>query len=562
MTKPRTPNQKKCYTALNKRLAKYVSLVQSVYDQLGMEAANIVATATNYAGEKPFRFKDYPQTKARVDNLMRFFSRDIQTLIYSGTTEEWKQSNLVQDLLANDVLKAYGIKRDGKKYKQYYQPNNDALKAFQRRKDKGFTVSQKIWNQSYNFKREMEYAISSAIEKGQSAVTLSKRISKYLHDFPSLQADYKERFGTATGCHDCEYRSIRLARSEINMAYREAEQTRWQQMDFIKGYEIKLSGSHPKHDICDELAGVYPKWFKWTGWHPKDLCYVVPIVMTDDEWYSGKGKEIVDTPDNFKEWIGENQNRIAGASDRGTLPYWIADNKAHIMEKLYEYNITHNDSNGIYEDIARKVKNILKPAEGKFYVSFEPFSPIVMEKLNSLRSVKRKMGLFNEILNDERAEEILSSNTARTIMFPNHKGKGKSSWEAVKRASQHLNNHGKSVILLPELNGTTHEEISADALTLFKGKPVIADFKCPTEYNWNSLQKSLKHGFEQAGTVLLYPDEVKIDGGLIKESIEYLRRNKKIVGNLAIINEYGEILELDAKEIRFGSYKKKLKGFL
>ena len=264
MAKPRTPNQKKRYAALNKRLARYVALVQGIYDTLALDAATIVTTLTDYTADsgQPFRFKDYPLTKSRVDDLMRYFSHDIQALIYAGTTDEWAKSNLVQDLLANDVLKVYGMRRNGEKVKRYYQPNNDALKAFQRRKDKGFTVSQKVWNQSYNFKRELEYAISSGIEKGQSAVTLSKRISKYLHDFPSLQADYKERYGTATDCQNCEYRSIRLARSEINMAYRTAEQTRWQQMDFIKGYEIKLSHSHPRHDVCDELAGVYPKWFK------------------------------------------------------------------------------------------------------------------------------------------------------------------------------------------------------------------------------------------------------------------------------------------------------------
>lgn len=38
-----------------------------------------------------------------------------------------------------------------------------------------------------------------------------------------MKADYGKRFGKATNIYDCEYRSIRLARSEINMAYRNAE---------------------------------------------------------------------------------------------------------------------------------------------------------------------------------------------------------------------------------------------------------------------------------------------------------------------------------------------------
>lgn len=351
MATPRTPNQKKRYTALNKRLARYAALVQAVYDSLAQEAASIVVNSTNYSqgANKPFRFKDYPQTKGRVDNLMRLFSRDISSLIYAGTSEEWKQSNIAQDLLANDVLKTYGVKHGRERYKRYYQTNNDALKAFQKRKDDGFSVSQKIWNQTYNFKRELEYAISSGIEKGQSAITLSKRISKYLHDFPSLQADYKERYGKATDCKDCEYRSMTLARSEINMAYRTAEQTRWRQMDFIKGYRIKLSHSHKKQDECDVLQGDYPKWFDWKGWHPNCFCICIPIIMTDNEWYSGKGKIINEFPYNFVQFCRENRNRINESVSRGTEPYWVKYNLKAVEQASEPYVMTKEDSLALSE---------------------------------------------------------------------------------------------------------------------------------------------------------------------------------------------------------------------
>ena len=180
--------------------------------------------------------------------------------------------------------------------------------------------------------------VTTAIEKGTDAVTLSKQVSKYLKDFDTLRKDYKEKFGTATDAKDCEYRSIRLARSEINMAYRTAEQTRWRQMDFILGYEIKLSGSHPRTDICDMLAGKYPKDFVWTGWHPNDICYVVPIIATEEEYWQDEDfnpedcKEYVgDVPDEFKEWVADNAERIEDASQRGTLPYFLKDNSSYIV---------------------------------------------------------------------------------------------------------------------------------------------------------------------------------------------------------------------------------------
>ena len=238
------------------------------------------------------------------------------------------------------MLKAYGGKRKGR----YYQVNNDALQAFQRRRDSGMNLSQKLWNQAEDYKRGLEHTLSVAIEKGMSAVTLSKRVSKYLEDFPSMKKDYGERFGRATDIHDCEYRSIRLARSEINMAYRSAEQMRWEQMDFIIGYEVKLSGNHnckgvPQgafYDICDDLKGRYPKDFKWLGWHPNCRCYVVPIIKSEERFWEDEGKrgddneEITELPDNFKQWATQNKDRIARAEQRGTLPYFVRDNRERI----------------------------------------------------------------------------------------------------------------------------------------------------------------------------------------------------------------------------------------
>lgn len=328
MSKPRTPNQKKRYAALNKRLAKYTRMVQYVYDETARSAAELAIDCA-YAPEagKPFSFSNYPKIRSKVRTLQEFFVRDLHALILSSTSEEWKQSNIVQDLLANDVLKAYGIKRRGEKHKVYYQTNSDALKAFQTRKDLGLTVSQKLWNQSESMLREMECCIASAIEKGTSAITLSNRISKYLRDYPAMAKDYKAKFGKAANCQNCEYRSIRLARSEINMSYRMAEQERWKQMDFIKGYRIKLSGAHPKRDMCDDLAGVYPKDFLWLGWHPNCMCYCIPIIMTEDEYWNGKGKMIEEVPPQATMWVMRENAIEAATKKKRSRPNWVTFNK-------------------------------------------------------------------------------------------------------------------------------------------------------------------------------------------------------------------------------------------
>jgi hypothetical protein len=128
------------------------------------------------------------------------------------------------------------------------------------------------------------------------------------------------------------------------MAYRTSDHNRWQQMDFVVGIEIRLSNNHtlngvPFTDICDDLKGIYPKDFKFTGWHPACRCHAVSILKTEEELEADNerimnGEEpsansvnsVKDVPDNFKEWAEANKDRIERAEKRGTLPYFLKDN--------------------------------------------------------------------------------------------------------------------------------------------------------------------------------------------------------------------------------------------
>ena len=457
----------------------------------------------------------------------------MHALIYSGTTEEWKQSNLVQDLLANDVLKVYGMRRNGEKVKRYYQPNNDALKAFQRRKDKGMTVSQKVWNQSYNFKRELEYAISSGIEKGQSAVTLSKRISKYLRDFPSLQADYKERYGGAVDCNDCEYRSIRLARSEINMAYREAEQTRWEQMDFIKGYRIQLSGSHPRHDVCDDLAGDYPKWFKWLGWHPNCFCICIPIVMSDDEWYSGKGRQIEDFPPQFDRWIVENEERITKAQRKGTLPYWIKDNYDVI-------SVIKNQAPSYSTEVSSTTGEVVKK---EIDISSQDFKE-QKERTNVVVRSKRKYNSYDEnwdkIYFDEESGGFNVAHVRHQFSDTKAPGAKMTGGEAERFVGEILaRSQSKQIEFLPE-NGNS------------EGKPDLFfdnstwDVKYISMANENTIRKYIEDARKANCAIFYWDEDNKLDKlkSAISRTIGKFKKNGELesIPNVYYLNNDNELV--------------------
>lgn len=411
MGRPRLPNNKKAYKELSRRLASYMLQVRNIYDNLNEKVATLVESV-GYDGSTEFFFSDFPEVKRDLLLLQRQFVGEMQTLIYSGTSVEWKNSNLFQDLVANKALKYYRAQVAGKRFKHYFNSNSDQLKAFQARKDKGLNLSTKLWKQADIYKESLEATISTAIEKGMSATTLSKRISKYLKDWPSLQADYQERYAKATRCHDCEYNSIRLARNEISMAYRTAEQLRWQQFDFILGYKIKLSDSHPRYDICDDLAGDYPKDFNFRSWHPNCLCYTVPIVMSEEEYWSDNredsSEKISTLPSGFGKWIDnvDNLERIERANKKGTLPYWLKDNGnikecALLMAKARTVGGSIQEK---AETIAKKYNGVVTP------INYKGFSSMY-RKLNSEKGM-----LVSDIKDSVRNTIIVSSSNIDKVV--------------------------------------------------------------------------------------------------------------------------------------------------
>lgn len=113
--------------------------------------------------------------------------------------------------------------------------------------------------------------------------------------------------------------------------------TESQQSDFVIGHEIRLSGNHPCEDICDRLAGVYPKSFKFTGWHPFCRCTAIPKLAEKEDFIARqraklKGEEVpadydnevTEMPESFNEWVEENKERIENAK---TEPYFIRENR-------------------------------------------------------------------------------------------------------------------------------------------------------------------------------------------------------------------------------------------
>jgi hypothetical protein len=325
-----------------------------------------------------------------VERLLRQLHAAATVAIERGIKLEWAAANADCDKLFTScfgkaVLSTPQFTADAAR-------NNAAMQAFLARSDRGLNLSQRVWKSVEQLRDEMEVSMTVAIGEGESASSMSRKVRKYLNDpdlcfrrfrykageekifddegneigtKPVYGKKWKKRVRKADGSvgwidYDKDsykdewtgrgyYKSsaqnaMRVARTETNIAYRRADNERWQQLDFVLGQRIELSKQHPKKDICDKLAGDYPKDFIFDGWHPQCFCFVTPILMDESEMkkateafargetYTPRGKVIRDYPEGFKSWVRDNAENIAAARERGTEPYFIRNNAQKIDE--------------------------------------------------------------------------------------------------------------------------------------------------------------------------------------------------------------------------------------
>ena len=417
MAKGKYLSGKQLQQALFKRTEGYAANVRAIYnDSLGKIIE--IVKGTELEPGVPFSFSEYGYTDEVQPILRNMYSRVYQA-IRTGIQKEWMFASENNDELVKSVFGDSSI--EDNHFAKYFLRNREAMDAFFARKTEGLDLSQKVWKYTSQYKGELEGTLDLAIGEGIPANRLASQIQQYLQDpdrwyrrfrvkvgededgnpiygriwkrriFDQEDGIYKwinddpKHYHPGQGVYRSSYRNAqRLARSETNIAYRSADYERWAQLDFVVGVEIKLSNNHPEPDICDQLKGIYPKDFKWTGWHPNCRCYMVPVLATDQELddmvdriLSGEepgnlsvesSNEVTEAPESFKKWLEDpkTQERMEKAEAKGTLPYFIRDNKDlvnHVLKPPTPEELHHQ----------ALVKQYGEEAVQKLYEAFDAF---------------------------------------------------------------------------------------------------------------------------------------------------------------------------------------------
>lgn len=329
------------------RLEQYSGRLTRIYKSYIDEFIEISKTI-KIDPDKPFSFSDYPQTLDRVNKTLSSIADNVKIFFDQATRDEWMESNIKSNALISNILKNTKIPKDI--IEQFNNRNLSALERFQQRKIDGMDLSDRIWKNTEQYKAQIELGIDQAIGDGRSAAQLARDVKGYLKDPDKLFRRVRNRrgnlvlskqaeaFNPGRGRYRSSYKnSERLARTEINMSYREADIARYQSLPFVVGYEIRRSNNPTDCIECESLVGNYPKWFKFNGWHPNCRCPIISILATEAERdkiqemiLNGEDlstfksvNEVKDVPEGFKKYISKNAETLRG---RKSTPYWIRDN--------------------------------------------------------------------------------------------------------------------------------------------------------------------------------------------------------------------------------------------
>lgn len=342
----------------------YKREVQKIFDEATKEALRM-GIRFDADTSKPFSFDDYPATKRKFEALMAKMHQRLIAVVRGGVDAEYE---LAQDSAGAQIRSVFPTLSAIQISEQLRRlANINAKAAFEQRRKRGLGLSDKVWQYTGQYKQELEMALDIGIGEGKSAQALSREVRRYLKQPNMLFRKVRDKHGVlhlskrAKAYHPGRgvYRSsvknaLRMVATETNIAYRSADYLNTKASPWIVGIRIVLSNNHtckdsqgvaqPFTDICDKLAGRYPKDFKFTGWHPNCRCHIEYIHKTDAEVERDtrrmlRGEKPIEAhesknyvgelPKSFKDWYDSNKERISRSK---TTPYFIEDNKKLISD--------------------------------------------------------------------------------------------------------------------------------------------------------------------------------------------------------------------------------------
>lgn len=313
---------------------------------------------------------------AELDSFREGLQNQTDNLMVERQSYAWDIAEEKNDKLTRDFLSVKTIPSE------FDRLPVSALESYLVRKTDGIPLSSRLWNMSGSTRNILEDWIGTGITQGKSANRMAREAVEMMQN--PLGATYeingeKLKFSSFSdtlratpkkGQYKNPYDAFkRVARNETNFAYRNADQARIDNLDFVVGKEVHLSNAHKSYDVCDNLAGKYPKTFIFNAWHLNCLCYVTTILATKDEFAQGvKSKNTIDRmpvgAERLAKTMAADPTQIKGTSSFTQMDWYkknfnskgepLVNNRPYLEPYANDKDLTYEPNSENYLRNARK----------------------------------------------------------------------------------------------------------------------------------------------------------------------------------------------------------------
>lgn len=137
-------------------------------------------------------------------------------------------------------------------------------------------LSERVYNSNVSLNSQIDTQVNSALARGLSAREFAREVSGFIN--PNTPGGIR-------------YAAMRLSRTEINNAAHAVAINAVQDKPWVDQMKWRLSGSHPRPDICNQYAsggvagdGMYSKGSVPAKPHPHCFCYVTPEPVDEEQF--------------------------------------------------------------------------------------------------------------------------------------------------------------------------------------------------------------------------------------------------------------------------------------
>ncbi len=210
----------------------------------------------------------------RFASIMKERLADLQDQILNNGKDairsQWLLSNRKNNKEIDGYLQSNLVTEE--MYKSFRSPNLTALNAFLDRTHNGKTLNGRVWKITRTAGKEINDLIGQGVLEGKSAILIARDLKKYVKGKPIL---YK---GKLIKGSNINFQAIRLAATEMNLAFRTSDYLQNSRLPFVTGVTVHLSPAHPRPDICF-VAWNY-KLLTPHGWKTLNKINIGDLVLT------------------------------------------------------------------------------------------------------------------------------------------------------------------------------------------------------------------------------------------------------------------------------------------